>query len=335
MTRLETVCLTSLLLTGLFSIASLAASATEAGRTIVPLHELIPQLERDLSGPVTSDAPSDSPILLSVDEEGDWPGALRTALIQSGLTLRAAGEQWRVEPIWSESEETRSTRRQWSFSPIPPPLGESNVIATGSVIAFGREIAAPYRVMVEEDQVLINGVPVFPTPGEPSPPPIPSDEATSEFQFLNNALALYSSDLTSFGSATARENFAARFRSRRGIQAAEWTGDSDLRLEQADGTVKVISIDPETKSGPPMTAAQWREFLEIQAENIRTELREDRLVLCGSTYFSTIDTPSAQFLTRVREIRAGKENDALRIARLQAWTGHRDAAADLLYGSLR
>jgi hypothetical protein len=314
---------------------SLAASTVEAGRTIVSLHDLIPQLERELSGPVIGTVPSESPVLLSVDEEGDWPDALRASLIQSGLTLRAEGGQWRVELIWSESEESRSTRRQFSISPVPLSLEDGDVISTGSVVAFGREIAPPYRITVDQDQVSINGVPVFPTPGDPSLLAAPTDENVSEFQFWNDALTAYSFDLATFGSATARENLTDRFRDRPEVRTAEWRGASELRLERIDGTVRVISIDPETKSGPPPTAAESREFLELHAENMRSILQSDHVLLCGATYFSTVDEPSGPFLERVREIRSAGESDAMRIARLQAWTGHRDAAADLLYGSLR
>jgi hypothetical protein len=99
---------------------------------------------------------------------------------------------------------------------------------------------------------------------------------------------------------------------------------------------EILSFTEEGRDPDPPTAESRRENLELQADLMRNALRDGATVLGGATYLLTLTEPGAEeFRARVRTITDSAEPMELKIARIQAYTGHREAAIDLLLARTR
>jgi len=311
----------------LFFLAPTIAGAawTEAGSTILTLEEAMASLDSAGGGAVRSALPGDTPILMPGDASD--LKSLKVALLLSGLSLRPGGEI--IQPKGLD-ERSRAERRRLPHFAATPRGG--NTIDQGGLVLFGTLHEPPFAVEVVGTEILINGVAVYPSPGPAATPPAPSAEQRSFHEKLETAGAAFAAAAGGNDAQKIREELAATMLDLDGIENAEWTSDQDLQLTHSDGSIEVIAFDHEAREADPDPAASQDEALRSLAEGLRRVLRDNYTVMAGASYLLTVTNSNADaFFQRIREIEDSSDSEALKLARLQAWTGQRNAAADLLF----
>ncbi len=180
------------------------------------------------------------------------------------------------------------------------------------------------------DQVLINGVAVYPTPGLPGLAP---DQAEHDLVAgMDRAREIYDGEVTVVGAETARLNLQRNMEAVPGIESAEWLDDNRLLLRMSDGMEEIHVLKEDGREADPPTPADIAAKLDQVASDLSETLRLDYTVCAGTTYLTTAPAQGAEAMrNRLREILASGENEDLKLLRLEARTGHRDVAADVLY----
>lgn len=330
-------CVTNLLLgqllvLGLLAVGSSKAAWTEGGCTILSLGELQPMLEAHLGVSLQTTIPDGTPLLIPRGLAPESPKALNIALTGSGLALRTDGATTTIVLGHQLTESARALTRLLPAAPVAPGVTDPGAISRGGVAIFGQLLEPPFLVESTPEAVEINGVLVFPSPGPDVEPPQPTAEQTLIHERMSAAREAYAWNRSALGVDEARRRLLDAVAGLPGVGSAEWADDEELVLFREDGIEEVLWFPAETMDFSPPTPADRRAFMGIMAEGIRRSLCADRTVLCGATYLITVDELPAEALRgRLLEIISSTEPENLRLARLQAHTGHRDAAADLLF----
>ncbi len=302
------------------------AAWTEAGHSILTLDEALGRLHSETGIAGRSALPGDTPVIFPGDPSQLGPKAIQVALVQSGMALRDDGEIVRPHAL---SERMRAERRRIPHF-ISTPRGQ-DAIDSGGLVLFGTVHEPPFTVEVSMGEVLINGVSVYPSPGEAAAPPTPSDRQRANHESLEAGVADFASSSRQGDEHGARQRLAASMLERPEILSAEWTGDSDLTLTHRDGSIELITISDEGRDADA-SASSEDEALRGLADGLRRNLEDNFTVLAGASYLLTVNHANAHsFRRRVEEIRNSGESELMKLARLQAWTGQRNAAADLLF----
>lgn len=302
------------------------AAWTEAGHRILTLDEALGRLHSESGIAGRSALPGNTPVIFAGDPSELGPKAVQVALVQSGLSLREDGEVVRPHIL---SESVRAERRR-----IPhfasTPRGQ-DAIDSGGLVLFGTVYESPFRLEVGAGEILINGVSVYPSPGEAAAPPLPSDDQREAHERLESGGAEFSASARSGDEQGARQRLAASMLERAEIVSAEWTSENDLTLTHRDGSIEMITISDEGRDADASPSSE-DEALRGLADGLRRNLEDNYTVIAGATYLLTVNHANAKaFRRRVEEIRNSGEGELMKLARLQAWTGQRNAAADLLF----
>jgi hypothetical protein len=196
---------------------------------------------------------------------------------------------------------------------------------------FGKLVPPPYRVELSGDVIEINGVVVFPSPGPLSRPPDPSARVTDIFDRMSSARETYTRNRTVLGAEGARAALVVELKQIPGFKQVDWVSDDEVRIIRQDGIEERMSFAELRPTDPDNEQAQ-QAFLQAQAELLRGVLKDNGTILCGATYLIPVqDIPADSFRQKVNGIVTSGEPEALKLARLQVYTGNRDAAADLLF----
>jgi len=280
--------------------------------------------------------PGDTPVLLPPDSDSDSPKTIQIALVQSGLALRSREGGWDVVEAYAKSENERARTRLQPIVVLRPLATEPDRIQTGGAVIFGEVVPPPYSVEVVNDAIEINGVAVFPVRGPNVAPPKPSKTQTETHNGMDAAVTNYRRNLGTLGSAESKQTLIDDLKRLPGVTGAEWLDGETIRLIRPDGDGEIIRLTQGGREPDPPTAESLREALETQAASLRKALGENATVFCGATYLLTNHAVDAGTLrARIEQVLGSGESNALKIARLQAYTGHRDAAADLLFARVR
>lgn len=153
---------------------------------------------------------------------------------------------------------------------------------------------------------------------------------------MTAALDAYDSEGATLGGDEAARRLIDRLIALPAVRDAEWIAEDQVRIVREGGQYEIVSLEENPRAGERTTPEQMQAFLEAQAEVLRSSLRRNETLLCGATYLLAISHMGpAAFRARLDAIVDSAEPEALKIARLQAHTGHRDAAADLLFARTR
>lgn len=313
----------------LFLLIPIAAGATwtEAGFTILDLGETLSRLDGSGDHSARTVLPTNTPVLFSDEPESISRKALAVALLQSGLAIMPDGEI--IDPH-SMDERSRAERRHIPHFSVTPRGGDT--IDMGGLVLFGEIHEPPFAVEVIADEIHINGVAVYPSPGPAALPPVPSSGQKNAHETLEAAGASYALAQGRGEAQRAREELAATMLERPEIEHAEWINDKDLQLSNTDGSIEMITFSDEAREADPDGILAEDKALSALAEGLGQALRDNYTVMVGASYLLTVTNSNAySFARRVREIRESPDSEALKLARLQAWTGQRNAAADLLF----
>lgn len=323
---------------GLLSVAALvgagrgATAAVEEGDcSIYSISELIGSLSSALAAPVRPAAQ------LGTDYPVVWIGesspltadlrALESAVIQSGLHLASAPNGWTLAPIDPATEARRAEARLLPAAPITIPLSDPRAITSGGAVVFGQWIDAPYRVESDDEAVRLNGVPVYPSPGTGQQSPRVTAEIAAAHDALDAALANYDAERSAGSATVARANLIARLLTLPEVSRAQWQDDL-VRITRPDGTEEIVTFD-RGREAEPLEGETRRTWLREQADQIESTLRAGQTVLFGATYLVVLPDAPETLRARITEVRTSAEPELMKIARLQAYTHHRDAASDL------
>jgi len=312
--------------------SSLPAATVEGNVTIYELQEVAPSLAVATQAIVELNAPPETPIVWprGVEPASTDLKVLASVLLQNGLVLTLDGAAATVRPFDGRDERDRARPRLLDVEATPVPPSDPAAIATGAVAVFGRLVDPPYRFDVVGDAVLVNGLEVFPSPGPQTPAPLATASDQEAHARLDAALSAYDADRIRIGTEAARARLAGGLAGVPGIAGHEWRGEA-LYLRRDDGLEEAFTFDP-VREPAPLGPEERRAFLEEQAEIFAGLLRDGTVMLFGATYvLAADDIPASEFVARVSAVRRSSENDRLRIARIQALTHHRDAAADLVF----
>ncbi len=310
-------------------LTALPASA-DADARIVRLAELLPTLRAAHGAALTCALPPDTPLLLPEGADPGSPKALDFALINAGLVLRESPGVLRIERAPGPDERAQALGRLRPVNPLRPAPG-SDLIPHGLAILQGRFVEPPFRVEASAEAVLVNGVVVFPSPGEAQASPTPSPAQVTDYTARLAAFRSYQGEREERGEAAARAALMERMLALPDVRAARWV-DRGLRLSMADGSEETVHLAPRARTPEPPTPAEIAAEMEAEAAMIRTVLTEGGTLIAGSTYLLTISDPGATALRgRAEAILASGDDETLKRLRLQALLGHRHAAADLLY----
>jgi len=302
-----------------------AAEWSENGRRIVTLSQVLSG-----AGPgCRSDLPGDMPVLLPEGADPDSPKALAVALVQSGYALNGPEGQWNVTRA-IEDEGAQARLRLIPQYPVAPR--SEDAIAAGGLLAYGRFIEGPYSVEALGGGVFVNGVQVFPSPGVAVEPPRVSEEKARRQGMKDAAWTRYELRRADEGEAAAREAFREEAMGWPDTRDAEWIADGLLALTRLDGSLAYMSFDERRREPDADPGLAQRELAESTAEGLRESLVSGHMVAAGATYlFSVPDTGAYELRGRLEEILDAPEPELLKLARIQARLGRREAAADLLY----
>ena len=323
---ITTVAAAAGLLVALGASRPAAAGWTERGETIATVRELLPRLRAAAGARIESVVADDAPVLLPDGTDPDDPKALAVALVYSGIPFRLEAGRWTVGAPDARREREQSRPRQLAVTEVR--VSGPGAIATGAVALFGRTIEAPFRVERVGETVELNGVVVFPSPGPDIEGPVPTAAQVAQNAGIPAVLARLRAQ--PFADAAARARARDDLARLPGVTSAEWVGDL-LKLVTTDGGEENLYFEAMREAVPP-TPEETRDRLDLIAEGLNDVLRDGGAVVAGATYLITLPGPDGlPFRDRLREIRASSEPETLKLARIQAWTGQRDAAADLLY----
>jgi len=313
------------------ALAATSAHAgwTERGATIARLDEVLPRLTRAIHQSVHSTLAADAPVLLPDGADLSDPKTLAVALAQSGYAFRQEQNAWTLRNA-SRSEADRARARLRVATPTRPARGDRSAIATGAVAVFGRWLEAPFRVTRVDESIQVNGITIFPSPGPDVAPPTPSTAQVDAHTRIRRALATYPALRAQIGIPAAQAQILADLKTLSGYSRMEWVDDQNLRMVQANGVEEMLSFEIESAAVSP-TPAERQEQLDTMVTGFADLLSNGGAILAGATYLSTLPDEGHAFHDRALEIRVSTEPEALKLARLQAWTAQRDAAADLLF----
>jgi len=306
---------------------SAGAIQIEAGNTILTLDEVLDRLDSQNGISSRSDLPGDTPVIFPGEPSQLGAKSISAALVMSGLALRPDGEV--VQPH-ALSERTRAERRNIPHFAATPRSVDS--IDSGGLVLFGRVYEPPFRVDVRRGEVLINEVLVYPSPGASARPPSPGSREIFNHSELERAGAAFAETKNRGEAQSAQANLAETMLARPEIVSARWRDENNLELRHEDGSIEMITIGDEGREADEDPLSREDEALEELAAGLRRVLEQNYTVLAGATYLLTLTHANAfSFRQRIEEVRNSPESDLMKLARLQAWTGQRNAAADLLY----
>lgn len=309
------------------------AAIVEGSAQIFELREIVPSIGAAHASLIAMNAPATAPVVWRADVDPAAAGVkeLDSALLQSGIKLeRSASGALTLSAVDSRSDRDRAAARLLPVLPQAIAPNDPDAVQTGAVAVFGTLLEAPFKFEVRGESVLVNGIEVFPSPGTAQSLPRVSAATQTTHDRLASAIDAYSTNLGTMGVTRARQVLATDLSGLPGISGLEWVGN-ELRLVRTDGIDERFYFDP-VRETVPASASQKRAFLEEQATVFADELREGTVLLFGATYVLSIDELSAlEFAGQVESARQSNESEALRIARLQAYTLNRDAAADLVF----
>jgi hypothetical protein len=310
------------------STAPALAAWEENGRTILTVAEVLPMLTAALGTTAQSDVKPSTPVLCDADAIGGDSKALQAALLQSGLRFDRLTST--VRDAHPTSERARAERRLLAAAPFDVSPDDPQGIPTGCVALFGQLVAPPYRLELVRDVIELNGVAIFPVPGEPVPAPQVTEVHVQTHNLLSAAMERYQSRRGTPEEADARNALLADLRAVPGVSEASWLGPDDVSMTR-NGSQEYVTFGDERESSPGDDAART-EVLNSQLASLRDVLVQDGTLLCGASYLIPVWEPAASaFRPRLEAITRSSEAEALRIARLQAYTLDRAAAADLIF----
>ncbi len=306
------------------------ASWVEGEVEILSLDECLLLLSANLGLNVESELAGSTPIIFPANLQVDNPKALPVALIQSGLSLREF-DQGRVKIVLAKQSPLQGAElRRRPVAPMALSSKTFGAINSGGALLYGEIVEPPFLVEVTSDEILINGVTVFPSIGLPEPIP---DAATEDlFAMTNRACNDFENDRTTRGDAVARLNLQQTMVDHPAIDEAQWLSDDRLQLQKSDGSEETMVFNREGRDADPPTPADRDADLMATAEDLRQALNLDFTICAGTTYLLSAPERGSEVLrNRLQEIISSGDSDELKLLRLQARTGHRHAAADLLY----
>ncbi len=306
------------------------AAWTEGEVTILSLDEFMPLLAANMGLKIHTDLPGSTPVILPVGIPRNHPKAVAIALVNSGLGLRQVDKATMEVVVGLGPASEAAEMRRKDIIPVAPAAKSAGAINKGGAVLYGQIVPPPYQVEVAGDQILINGVVVYPTPGLPGPPP---DKAVHDLVAgMDRAREIYDREVMDLGEETARFNLQQNMEAVTGIETAEWLDDNRLSLRMSDGDEEILVLRGDGRDTNPPTPADIAANLRQLANDLSETLRQDFTVCAGTTYLTTAPERGATALrNRLREILASGEDENLKLLRLEARTGHRDAAADMLY----
>ncbi|MDP6418038.1 MAG: hypothetical protein QF492_02050 [Candidatus Krumholzibacteria bacterium] len=311
--------------------ASVGAAWTEGDDRILSLDEAMVELGGDRSVSLRSSLPGDTPIVLMDGDGNSIQGskALAVALVQSGLSLRADGD---IVSSHAFTERERAERRRYPQFSIAPSARADDAINAGGAVLYGKTYAPPFRIEVIQGEIRLNQVTIYPAPG-PSAAAPKATAAQIEAHQRNEALfAAYDAEKNARGAQAAREAVSAGIASDSRFQSSRWLDDGSLTVVMPDGTEETFRFDVEQREPDANNDSVMAEHLKSLADDLRAALERDYTVVAGASYVTTTSSMDAGSLRRrVDEILYSAEPEALKLARLHVITGHREAAADLLY----
>ena len=284
-----------------------------------------------LSGTAIESSLSETtPVLVPPGWDATHPADLRAILSLSGLALRREASGETVFAPHDLIDETGAATRRRPVSPTPPPADADGAIVRGAVILHGEFFEPPFHVLSNDAGIRINGVAVFPVPGPNVPPPVPTAAQEQSHAAREAAFEAYRETMAEGDPISARTQLRAHALTIPDVRSARWDGDQALILERENGTEEVIYVGDDFRSPDPPSAEDMRAAFDAQAESMRQILRDDRTLLLGATYTLAILEPDApRFELRLEEIMASGEDGALKLARIQAYTAHRESATDI------
>lgn len=307
--------------------ASLAAWQ-EGDSQILTLDEAVSRLASFGVPAPASTVPGDTPIVIAEGADLDDPKTLAAALVQSGLTLRAGSGGGVIEATDRFDEGIRVGDRQYPVIEVRSGT-DAGGIESGAVYAFGRPLSTPFVVDSDDASVTVNGVVVFPSPGARVLPPAATPAQAEAHTKIDAAFSAFG--LNRYADEnSARDAFRRAILDIDGYERAEWV-ETTLVVTGSNGITELFPTDGSREAedvSPEATAT----YFAGHADALTQALRDDYTVIAGATYFiAHVNDDAATFASRVNDIRASAETVALRLARLQARIGHREAAADLLF----
>ncbi len=325
----------SIFLISMFPMTA-GASWTEGEATILTLDEVLPRVGALLGGSARTTVPGDTPVLLPAGSDIESPKAIQIALAQSGFVLGFSAGGWTIAGASSNGEAVRARTRLRPVASLAPRPMESDVIQSGGLVLFGEVVEPPYRVEIVGEAIEINGVAVFPVPGADVSPPEPTTTQIDTHDRMDAAARNYERNAGTLGSAEAKRILIGELSRLPRVTGAEWLDEETVRLIRPAGDGEIITFARVGREADPPTAEALRAALETEAQLLSRALAENATVFCGATYLLTDSALDAGTLRRrIEEILHSDEPDLLKIARLQVYTGHRDAAADLLFARAR
>lgn len=304
------------------------ASWTENEITILSLDEVRVRLDGvSLDGSLSGS----TPILIPPGWDATHPADLRAVLSLSGVALRRDTDRETLFAPLALIDEAAAAARRRPFAAVPPPLDGPGVVARGAVILHGEFLEPPFQFEVDDAGILVNGVRVFPVPGPNVPPPAPTSEQERSHAAREAAFEVYQQRMAAGDAVTARSELRSRALEIPGVISARWDGDRALILERDNGRQEVLYVGDDLRTPDPPSDEERRASFEDQAASMRRTLLNDRTLLLGATYTLAILEPDAPaFRRRLTAILASSEPRTLKLARIQAYTAHRESATDIL-----
>jgi hypothetical protein len=320
--------LTAVMLGVLTSPTPGLAAWEENGRTILTVREVLPKLTAALGTTARSDVNASTPVLCDDGAIGGESKALQSALLQSGLRFDPSTSS--VRDAHSTSERARAERRLLAAAPFTVSPHDPEAIPSGCVALYGHLVAPPYRIERIGDFIELNGVAIFPVPGESAPIPHVTEAQVQTHDLMSAAMRRYESRRGTSEEASARNELLLDLRAIPGVSGASWLGPDDASIIR-DGREEYVTFGDERQTSPEDEAAR-PEVLDRELVSLRDLLVRDGTLLCGASYLIPVWEPAASaFRPRLEAITRSSESEALRIARLQAYTLDRSAAADLVF----
>ena len=322
--------LSALLLLGLGAARPATAEWSEGNKTILRIDEAAALTGTGLSA--RGGVAMDWPVLLPEDWRSLGDKAMQVAVIQSGLAARQGAAGLEIFEGHALSERERAERRRIPHFAITPRQVGENVVDSGGVALFGKLLAPPFQVEAVGDEVQINGVAVYPSPGPNVAAPRVSGATRATHDNLVEAAREFSVSRDRGDGGAAKQRLLATMLAQPDVVSARWVSETDLELTEPDGSVRMLSMGTEGRDAEPADESALREHLDGIAAGLRAALAQGFTVLAGADYLDSMsDVGAAVFRTRLAEIKASGDSEALKLARIQAYTGLRNAAADLLW----
>jgi hypothetical protein len=290
----------------------------------------MPRLSAALDLTASSELPGQTPVIVPADAATADPGAVRVALLLSGLVLAEYGERSARITAMTNSEREGAATRARRIS--PQAARGQRLIDDGVALIYGQLLRPPFELSADAEGLRLNGVSIYPSPGAVVDWPAPDAARLDLYSRLELVERRWAHERQTLGEERAADRFRHSLEALPEVLATRWVKPRILSARFADGREELYFLDQrrrDLEAYDPALAHQ--RFAELAADLERL-LSEGGCVIAGASYFLTHHAmPAADLAARLEAILASPEPEALKLARLQVRLGHRHAAADLLY----